>query len=53
VVTDQTLQSDGLATHGFMFHPKENRLVAFDAKYLHGQCSFGAASFPHERVPQE
>jgi hypothetical protein len=35
-VTDQTLQSEGLATHGFMFHPKENRLVAFDSKYLHG-----------------
>ena len=37
VVTNQTLQSEGLATEGFMFLPKENRMIAFDAKYLHGE----------------
>mmetsp|Transcript_23029 Transcript_23029/g.33697 ORF Transcript_23029/g.33697 Transcript_23029/m.33697 type:complete len:440 (-) Transcript_23029:522-1841(-) len=36
VVTNQTLQSEGLATEGFMFLPRENRLVSFDAKHLHG-----------------
>jgi hypothetical protein len=37
VITNQTLQSEGLATEGFMFLPKENRMVAFDSKYLHGE----------------
>jgi hypothetical protein len=36
VVTDQTLQSDGLAREGFSFLPRLNRVVAFDSKYLHG-----------------
>lgn len=36
VVTNQTLQSEGLATEGFMFLPRENRMVTFDARYLHG-----------------
>lgn len=37
VVTNQTLQSEGLATEGIMFLPKENRMIVFDAKYLHGR----------------
>lgn len=49
VVTDQTLHSDGLATHGFMFHPKENRLVSFDAKYLHGLVLLRFCLIPHRR----
>lgn len=37
VVTDQTLQSDGLARVGFSFLPRLNRVVAFDSRYLHGK----------------
>ncbi len=36
IVTDQTLQSAGLATEGFSFLPKYNRVIAFDSRYLHG-----------------
>lgn len=37
VVTNQTLQDEYLASEGFMFLPKENRMVSFDARYLHGK----------------
>lgn len=36
VVTNQTLSSQGLASYGFLLHPKENRLACFDATFLHG-----------------
>ena len=39
IVTNQTLQSEYLASEGFMFLPKENRMVAFDARYLHGNAA--------------
>jgi hypothetical protein len=35
LVTDQTLSS-GLASKGWLCHPKKNRLAIFDAKFLHG-----------------
>lgn len=35
LVTDQTL-TGGLATKGWLCHPKKNRLAIFDAKFLHG-----------------
>ena len=35
LITDQTLRG-GLASQGWLMHPRSNRLVAFDAKYLHG-----------------
>ena len=35
LVTDQTLNSE-LASQGVMVHPTRNRLVVFDARYLHG-----------------
>ena len=28
----------GLATKGWLAHGVENRMVAFDAQYLHGAC---------------
>lgn len=36
IVTNQTLESDHLATRGWLSHPKPKRLVAFDGRYLHG-----------------
>lgn len=36
LVTNQTLDSDYLATRGWLAHPKPRRLVAFDGRYLHG-----------------
>ena len=36
VVTDQTLGGP-LASRGWLCFPRTNRLVAFDAKYLHGE----------------
>jgi hypothetical protein len=36
LVTNQTLESDHLATRGWLSHPKPKRLVAFDGRYLHG-----------------
>ena len=37
MVTNQTLSSANLASYGFLVHPKENRLLAFDATFLHGK----------------
>lgn len=37
LVTDQTLQGS-LASKGWICAPHINRLVAFDATYLHGKC---------------
>jgi hypothetical protein len=37
IVTDQTLASSGLASHGLLFHGQDNRLVSFAPKYLHGK----------------
>lgn len=36
LVTNQRLGDDRLATHGWLSHPKEKRLVAFDGRVLHG-----------------
>lgn len=36
LITNQRLGDDKLATHGWLCHPKEKRLVAFDGKVLHG-----------------
>jgi len=38
IVTDQLLSDDQLANQGWLFYGQENRLVMFDAKYLHGMC---------------
>lgn len=37
IITDQTLQSENLASEGFTFLPRQNRMIAFDARYLHGK----------------
>lgn len=37
LVTDQLLCDDHLANQGWLFYGHENRLVMFDAKYLHGK----------------
>lgn len=36
LVTDQLLGEGGLAQNGWLCFPKTNRLVLFDARYLHG-----------------
>jgi hypothetical protein len=36
LITDQLLESTDLASQGWLFEGKENRLVMFNAKYLHG-----------------
>lgn len=36
LVTNQTLDSNYLATRGWLAHPMPRRLVAFDGRYLHG-----------------
>lgn len=36
LVTNQKLTDIRLATQGWMAHPKSQRLVAFDGRYLHG-----------------
>lgn len=36
LVTNQKLTDIRLATKGYLAHPKPQRLVAFDGKYLHG-----------------
>ncbi len=36
LVTNQKLSDSRLATKGWMSHPKSQRLVAFDGRYLHG-----------------
>ena len=35
-VTDQLLEDDQLANRGWLYEGATNRLVMFDAKYLHG-----------------
>ena len=36
LVTDQVLQSDSVATQGWLVSPAVNRLLAFDGRLLHG-----------------
>lgn len=36
LITNQEVESTHLATRGWLAHPKPERLVAFDGRYLHG-----------------
>lgn len=36
LITNQKVESTHLATRGWLAHPKPERLVAFDGRYLHG-----------------
>eukprot|EP01038_Epipyxis_sp_PR26KG_P010057 gene10057-13517_t len=45
LVTNQSLASTELAICGWMTHPKRNRMVVFDASYLHGVVP-GKGSIP-------
>ena len=36
LVTNQKVDSEQLASHGWLSHPRSKRLVAFDGRYLHG-----------------
>jgi hypothetical protein len=49
IVTDQTLQSEHLASEGFMFLPRQNRMIAFDARYLHGESKCEPCVVPINR----
>lgn len=48
LVTAQTLRSRGLAPHGWLAFPRENRLVAFDGALLHSVVP-GRAAFETDR----
>ena len=49
LVTNQKLIDNHLATKGWMCHPQNERLVAFDGRYLHGVIP-GKAVQPGRRV---
>lgn len=51
-MTNQTIMDKQLATKGWLAYPKTNRLVMFDAQYLHGVIpGKGLNPFPQRPLP--